>query len=326
MPRVQPFLVAAAQVAPEFLDAAATTRKACATIREAAAKGARLIVFPEAFIPGYPLWVWYVPAGDSASLREAYAELVAESVAIPGPEISLLSETARECGVCVAIGVNERNAEASNSSIYNTLVWIGSDGQLLGRHRKLVPTSGERLVHASGDGSTLGVYETPLGRVGGLICWENYMPLARYAMYVWGEQIHAAPTWDRGEPWLSTLRHVAKEGRMYVIGAGSPMRKDDVPDRLALKERYLAGAGDWLNPGGSAIVDPDGKVIAGPAHEEETILYAEVDPRKISGPRSQLDVAGHYARPDIFELTVHRQPRSMLHVDESPEGGEPVEG
>ncbi len=174
----QPFRVAAVQATPVFLDRTATVEKACRLIHDAGGGGAKLAVFPEAFVPAYPFWVWFVPSGDTATLRSLYTELVEHAVTVPGPEIEQLGQAAREAGVHVVIGVNERNAEASGSTLYNTLVYIDANGRLLGKHRKLVPTSGERLVHAQGDGSTLEVYDLPVGRLGGLICWENYMPLA----------------------------------------------------------------------------------------------------------------------------------------------------
>jgi len=314
-----PFLtVAAVQAAPIFLDREATVAKACALIREAGAGGARLAVFPEAFIPAYPLWVWHIPAGETHVLRELYTELLANAVAIPSDVTDRLCRAAREAGAGVVIGVNEVNAEASGSTLYNTLVFIDADGTLLGRHRKLVPTAGERLVHAQGDASGLQVYPATIGRLAGLICWENYMPLARYALYARGVQLYAAPTWDRGEPWLSTLRHIAKEGRVYVIGSCSAMRKGDIPDRFGFKGRFLGGVEEWLNPGDSAIVSPDGKMIAGPVRNEEKILQARIDLREVHGPRWQLDVAGHYARPDIFSLTVDRALRPMIRTAEAP--------
>lgn len=310
----QPFRVAAVQATPVFLDRTATVEKACRLIHDAGGGGAKLAVFPEAFVPAYPFWVWFVPSGDTATLRSLYTELVEHAVTVPGPEIEQLGQAAREAGVHVVIGVNERNAEASGSTLYNTLVYIDANGRLLGKHRKLVPTSGERLVHAQGDGSTLEVYDLPVGRLGGLICWENYMPLARYAMFAWGAQLYVAPTWDHGEPWLSTLRHIAKEGRVYVIGCCSVVRKADIPERYEFMERYLARVPEWINPGESAIVDPDGKFIAGPLEKALEILYAEIDPRHYTGPRFQLDVAGHYGRPDVFQLTVDRSSRPMVHA------------
>ena len=172
------------------------------------------------------------------------------------------------------------------------------------------------MVWAQGDGSTLEVYDTPLGKIGGLICWENYMPLARYTMYAWGTQIYIAATWDRVEPWLSTLRHIAKEGRVYVIGCCIAMRKDDIPERFEYKQKFYSESREWINVGDSAIVNPDGEFIAGPVRNKEEILYAEVDPQLMRGPKWMLDVAGHYARPDVFELIVHRQAHPMIKVVE----------
>ena len=303
----QPFLVAAVQISPAFLDRDATVDRACQAVAEAGSRGARLVVFPEAFVPGYPLWVWCITPGQTHELRALYAELLDQAVTVPGAAVALLCEAARSAGVCVAIGVNERNTEASGTSLYNALLFIGADGRILGVHRKLVPTAGERLVHAQGEGSGLTAYDTALGRLGGLICWENYMPLARQALYDTGIHLYVAPTWDRGEPWLSTLRHVAKEGRVYVIGCCSAMRPADLPDRLGFKAAVPVSASGWINPGDSVIVDPDGKVLAGPLHEEQGMLFAEVDPQRIVGSRWQLDVAGHYARPDVLEL-VRRGP------------------
>jgi len=320
MVKAKPFKIAVIQARPEFLDLNATVEKACTLIREVGEKGANLAVFPEAFLPGYPVWVWFIPSGHTHPLREVYSELHANSISIPGEETARLGEAAAEYGMTVAMGVNERNSEGSDSSLYNTLLYIGPDGAVLGRHRKLIPTAGERLVWAQGDGSDLEVYSLPFGKLGGLICWENYMPLARYALAAWGEQFHVAPTWDRGEPWLSTMRHTAKEGRTFVLGACQAFHKDDIPDRFSFKDRYLADVEGWLNPGLSVIVNPDGKVVAGPAEEGETILYAEVEPHELVGPRWQLDVAGHYGRPDVFELVVHRRPAPFMRVVEHPEG------
>jgi nitrilase len=303
----EPFLVAAMQISPAFLDRDATIDRACAAIADAAGKGARLVVFPEAFVPGYPLWVWNVAAGETQSLRALYAELLDQAVTVPGPAVQQLCDAARAAGVHVVIGINERNAETSGTSLYNSMLFIGADGRVLGVHRKLVPTAGERLVHAQGDGASLVSYDTPQGRLGGLICWENYMPLARQALYDSGIHLYVAPTWDRGEPWLSTLRHIAKEGRVYVIGCCSAMRPDDIPDRLPFKSGVGVSATGWINPGDSVIIDPDGKLVAGPLHEAQGMLLAEVDPQRVMGPRWQLDVAGHYARRDVVDL-VRRVP------------------
>jgi nitrilase len=310
----EPFKIAAVQASSVFLDRSATVEKACRLIEDAAKGGASLAVFPEAFIPGYPLWVWYVPAGQTHVLRGLYSELHANSVSIPGIEVSRLAEVAGDCGITVAMGVNETNVEASGSTLYNTLLYLGADGTVLGKHRKLIPTAGERLVWGQGAEGDLKVFDTRVGRLSGLLCWEHYMPLARYALTAQGEQIHAAPTWDRGEPWVSTMRHVAKEGRCFVVGACQAFHKDDIPDSLAFKSTYLGAVEGWLNPGLSLIVDPDGRIVAGPLEAEEGILYADVRPEQLIGPRWQLDGAGHYSRPDIFQLRMNQGSRPVLDI------------
>jgi nitrilase len=308
-----PFILAAAQAASVFLDLDRSVAKACDLIEQAAANGASLVLFPEAYLPGYPLWVWFIPPGHTHPLRELYSALHAQAVTVPGPAVSRIADAAARSKIAVAIGVNERNSESSHTSLFNTLLLFDAEGRLVSRHRKLVPTAGERLVWAQGDGSDLGVHELPFGRVGGLICWENYMPLARHALAAWGEQIHLAPTWDRGEPWISSMRHVAKESRCVVVSACQAFHKNDIPDHWTFKEKYLADVDGWINPGHSLIADPDGKILVGPAEREETILYAEVHPDQLVGPRWQLDIAGHYSRPDIFELRIHRSPRPQIH-------------
>lgn len=226
--------------------------------------------------------------------------------------MSRLAEAAADHGVTVGIGVNERNAEGSDSTLYNTLLYLGAQGQVLGKHRKLIPTAGERLVWGQAANNDLEVFDLPIGRLTGLLCWENYMPLVRYFLAAQGAQLHLAPTWDRGEPWVSSMRHVAKEGRCFVISACQAFHIDDVPDGMAFKSEYLADFEGWLNPGLSVIVDPDGKIVAGPLDSEEGILYADIEPHELVGPRWQLDVAGHYSRSDLFELRVDLRPRPGL--------------
>jgi nitrilase len=307
------WVLAAVQHAPVFLDRAATIEKACRLIEEAGSHGARLIVFPETFIPAYPVWAWVVPASRNDLMTDLYAELVEQAVDIPGPDIDTLAAAACKAGAYVVMGANERNVDGSGTSLYNSLAYIDDHGNLLGKHRKLVPTGPERMVWMGGDGSTLETFPTALGKLGGLICWENYMPLARYAMYSWGVQIYVAPTWDSGEPWLSTLRHIAKEGRVYVVGCCMAMRLADIPDRYAFKSLY-GKEQEWVNVGDSMIVDPNGKIIAGPAHQTQEIVYAEIDSRLATGLRWKLDVAGHYARPDVFQLTVNRTPSPFIGI------------
>jgi nitrilase len=318
-----PLKIAAVQAAPVFLDRAATVQKACALIEAAARNGARLIAFPEAFIPAYPDWVWKIPPREHSFLNELYAELLAQSVSIPSETTGALCRAAKRANAYVVMGLNERNSEASNASLYNTLLYIGPEGNILGKHRKLVPTSSERMVWGAGDGSTLQVYDTPFAKVGGLICWENYMPLARYAMYAWGTQIYVAPTWDSGETWLATLRHIAKEGRVYVIGCCIAMRASDIPDRFDFKNKFYSGRDEWINTGDSAIVHPSGNFMAGPVSKKEEILYAEVNIQQMNGLRRVLDVAGHYARPDVFELIVHTNPRPLVKTALPPSAAQP---
>jgi nitrilase len=293
--------VAAVQATPVFMDREATTEKACALLKEAAGNGARLVVFGEAFIPTYPDWVWRVPAwGDSDLVRRLYDQ----AVSIPSPTVDRLAEAARESGAYLAIGVDE----LEGGTLYNTLLYFAPDGGLVGRHRKLMPTGGERTVWGYGDGSTLDVVRTDFGVVGGLLCWENYMPLARAAMYAAGVEIYVAPTWDNSDSWVATLRHIAKEGRCYVIGVAPLLRASDVPEELR-GDIYKDDDTDWMCRGYSTIVAPGGEVLAGPLLEEEGILYAEVDVANVLASRREFDPVGHYARPDVFTLTVNRKPQ-----------------
>ncbi len=309
----RPFKVASVQASPVFLDRGRSIEKACGLIAEAGKAGAKIIVFPEAFVPTYPDWVWVIPPGQSGMHRELYGELLDQSVDVPSTATERLGKAAKAAAAYVVIGVNERNVEASGSSLYNTLLYFGPDGAFLGKHRKLMPTSAERLVWAAGAGDTLEVYDTPYGKLGGLLCWENYMPLARYAMYAWGTQIYVAPTWDSADTWLPTLQHIAKEGRVVVIGSCIAMQRKDIPDRYEFKKLYGDGGDDaWINQGNSAIVNPDGYFIAGPAVETEETLYADIEPRKLREPRYWFDPAGHYARPDVFQLSVNREANPMI--------------
>jgi len=296
--------VAAAQISPVFFDKEKTVTKACKKIKEAAAKGAKLIVFPEVFISGYPDWVWVVPNSNSLLLNELYSKLVESAVSIPDKTTDRLCKAAKEAKINVAIGMNERNTEASNTSLYNTLLFIDDKGKILGKHRKLIPTGGERLVWAQGDGSTLHSFETSAGKVGGLICWENFMPLARQAMYNFGTKILAAPTWDKSEKWRQSLQHIAREGGLFVIGCCMPLRKKDIPKKYDFTE-YYPNDGEWINTGNSVIINPKGEIIAGPLEAKEGILYADIDLNDIIKSKRMFDAAGHYNRPDVFDFKIN---------------------
>jgi nitrilase len=301
--------VAAVQATPVFLDRDATTAKACSLIKETASHDARVVLFPETFIPTYPDWVWRLPAWSDGPYVE---RLYDQSVTVPGPVTEQLGEAAREAEAVVAVGVNERDG----GTLYNTLLYFDVDGSLAGRHRKLMPTGGERTIWGYGDGSTLDVVRTDFGVVGGLICWENYMPLARAAMYAKGVDIYLAPTWDNSDTWLATLRHIAKEGRLHVIGVAPVLRGSDVP--AALRGEIYGGEDDWMSRGGSAIIAPSGEVLAGPLQEQEGILYASFDPELERVNRRMFDPVGHYARPDVFSLSVDTRPRRPVRFADGP--------
>ena len=293
--------IAAAQGTPVWFDRDATIEQVAALTKEAVAHDARLVAFPEAFVPTYPDWVWRTPPWGERD-REWYARWFEQAVDVPGPACSALGAIAKEHECYLAVPVNERDG----GTVYNTILYFAPDGALLGKHRKLVATGGERLVYGMGDGSTLPVFDTPFGRLGGLICWENYMPLARVAMYEQGVDILLAPTWDNSDVWVPSMRHIAREGRCYVLGITSCLRGSDVPADLPGRDDIYGGDDDWMSRGNTVIVDPYGKILAGPISETEGILYAEVDVATVRQSRRQFDVIGHYARPDVFTLTVRR--------------------
>ena len=295
--------VAAAQITPVYLNKQKTVEKACAVIKEAAQNGAKLIVFPEAFIPGYPDWIWLIPNSKSADLNKLYTELINNAVSIPDNSTNLLCKAAKESKINVVMGMHERNSEASGSSLYNSLLFIDDGGNIIGKHRKLIPTGGERLIWARGDGSTLKTYQTSVGKIGGLICWENLMPLARNALYEKGIQIYAAPTWDKSPNWLISMQHIAREGGMFIISACMALRKDDIPDEYSFKQLYPPDR-EWINSGNSCIVGPNGKVLAGPLEAKEGILYADINLDAIISAKRMFDVTGHYSRPDVFNFKV----------------------
>jgi nitrilase len=300
------FKAASVQTAPVFLNKKSSTEKACELILEAGKNGVKLIVFPEAFVSGYPDWVWLVPAGQKAVINEMYRELWSSAVTVPDESTGRLCKAAKDASAYVAIGINERNNEASNASIFNTLLYIDRSGKILGKHRKLIPTGGERLMWSPGDGSTLVSYDTKLGKLGGLICWENYMPLARNAMYTAGVQLYVAPTWDSSDSWLTAMRHIAREGGMYVMGCAPAMKITDIPDKYEYKKLYPDDR-DWINKGNSCIVNPKGEFIAGPLSSSQEILYADIELSLIQDQKWMFDVAGHYARPDVFNYCINRQ-------------------
>jgi len=297
--------VAVVQASSMVFDCARTLAKAAALTRAAARQGARLVLFPEAFVSGYPRGLDFGAAVGSRrdEGREDFRRYWESSIDVPGPAVEALGETARSNAVYLVMGVVER----SGGTLYCSVLFFAPDGSFLGKHRKVMPTGSERLVWGFGDGSTLPVFDTPLGKVGAVICWENYLPLLRAAMYAKGIEIYCAPTADARDSWISSVRHIAVEGRCFVLSCNQFNRRRDFP------AEYHATLGD--NPdevlcrGGSCIVDPFGCFLAGPEFGEEAILYAEIDRAQIIRGKFDLDVVGHYARPDIFQLCVNETPK-----------------
>jgi nitrilase len=322
----EPFTIAVIQASPVFMDRAGTIEKACRLILEAAGKGAKAVLLPEVFVPGYPDWIWNVSAGQMGLHQQFYAKLLDQSVTIPSEATDRLCATAREGSIYIMIGINERNSEASGGSLYNTLLYIDPEGKIMGKHQKLVPTAPERTIWAYGDPSGLQVFDTPLCKLGGLTCWENYMPLARYSLYAQGIELYLAPTYDEGKVWQASMRHIAREGRTYVIGCCMVCKKEEILSRCPELESYYESAGEWVNTGNSIIVDPNGEIVAGPLHKEEGILYAQMDLKMLRGSKWNLDVAGHYARPDAFELTVRRNPMPIIRYKETQNSVDEKEG
>jgi predicted amidohydrolase len=311
------FTVAAVQAAYVLMDRESTTSKVEELIGSAAARGARLIVFPEVFVPGTPIWIDSTPIWDGD--KAWFARLVDQAVVVPSPTTDRIGAAAREAGAYVVVGVDER--ERHGTTIYNTLLYFGPDGEIIDKHRKLMPTGSERTVWGMGDGSTLNVVSTELGRVGGLICWENYMPLARFHLYAQGVEIWLAPTLARGDGWIATMRHIAREGRVWVVGVNPCLRVDQIPADFPNRDRVWrvmdAEEADWVEPGNSVICNPNGGIMAGPLRHEEGILTAEVDLTRVNETRRLFDPAGHYNRPDIFQLTVDtRQRRTVRLISE----------
>jgi nitrilase len=295
--------VACVQVEPVILDREATLDRLEQLAAEAAGNGAELVVFPETFVPVYPSsrWAKAFAGWQNEGAKRVFAQIVQNSVAVGSPAERRIGAAAKELGIWLVTGVNEVEPERSGT-IYNSLFYHSPDGELALHHRKLVPTNHERLIWGQGDGRGLHAVETGFGRVGGLICWENYMPLARTALYESGVEIYVASTADDGDGWQATLVHIARESRAYVISPCHFQRASSYPDDFPLASE-LPGDG-LLGRGGSAILAPDGSYLAGPLYDEEGILYADLDPTTLLAERQRFDPVGHYSRPDVLQLTV----------------------
>ena len=307
------FTAAAVQASPVFLDREATIDKACELIAKASRKGAHLIVFPETWVPTYPYWLYDVSA---AKRGELFTELFLNAVEVPSPATDKLCQAARKAQAYVVIGINERDS-LFHGSLYNSLLYLSPEGEIMGTHRKLMPTEIERTVWGWGDGSGLHVFDTPLGRLGGLICWEHEMTLVKYALYSKGEQVHAS-VW----PAMSAQNHhidfgcrqYAFEGRCFVVVSCGYMTSALPPSRFGLKNVKSLDAN-----GGSGIIGPDGEYLVGPLYGKEDILYADVDLKKIIDGKRLSDVVGHYARPDVVQLLLNESPQPpVVHGGQGP--------
>ena len=297
--------VAVVQAGSVVFNRAETLKKVQELAREASGQGAQLVLFPEAFVSGYPRGLDFgaVVGARSDKGREEFRRYWESSLDVPGPVTDELSQIARMNGIYLVIGVVEREG----GTLYCSVLFFAPDGCLLGKHRKVMPTGSERLVWGFGDGSTLPVFDTPFGKLGAVICWENYLPLMRAAMYAKGIEIYCAPTADCRDSWAASMRHIAVEGRCFVLSSNQFSRRGDFPPE------YDAVHGEdperILSPGGSCIVDPFGNFLAGPNRDGEIILTAELDRREIVRGKYDLDVVGHYGRPDIFQLHVDERPK-----------------
>jgi nitrilase len=305
---VERFKAAVVQATPVMFDRERTLKKVQSLAAEAAREGARLVVFPEAFVSAYPRGLDFgaVVGSRSEAGREQFRRYWESSVDVPGPAVEALGRTAKSCSIYLVIGVIERD----RGTLYCTVLFFAPDGAYLGKHRKIMPTASERLVWGFGDGSTMPVFETTLGRMGAVICWENYLPLMRAAMYAKGIELYCAPTADPRDTWVASMRHIAVEGRCFVLSCNQFNRARDFP------RDYGAVHGNDPNAvvtrGGSCIVDPFGNFLAGPNTDDEGILIAEIDRAQIVRGKFDLDVVGHYARPDIFQLQVDERAKKPV--------------
>lgn len=308
--------IAIVQESPILLDREKTIQMAVELVKKAADGGAELVVFPEAFISGYPAWIWRLrPGGDWGVSEQLHTRLLNSSVDIDNNELFPLCEAAKNSSITIVCGLNERDGKLSRATLYNTVVIIGEDGSILNRHRKLMPTNPERMVWGFGDGSGLKVVDTPVGKIGTLLCWENYMPLARYALYAQGVEVYVAPTYDSGDEWIGTMQHIAREGRCWVISSGVALTREDIPTDFPGKESLYPDTENWINAGDSVVIAPGGEIVAGPMREKKGLLYAEIDATQVATSKRALDVAGHYSRPDIFTLNVNTRPQSPIQFE-----------
>ena len=305
-------IAAVAQTATVMFDTAATVAKAETLMAEAAARGAQVLVFPEAFIGGYPKGAdFHIFIGArTPEGRQDFLKYYEAAVALDGPEIAQLAQAAGTHKLYVCVGIIEREG----GTLYCTAVYLGPEGTVLGHHRKLMPTALERLVWGYGDGSTLKAVDTPFGKLGAVICWENYMPALRMAMYQQRVALYCAPTADDRDSWISTMQHIAMEGRCFVLSSCQHLRRAQFPS-ASMHNRLPDDPETLLMRGGSCIISPAGKVLAGPVYGEDVLLTAEIDLDDIPRAQMDFDPVGHYARPDVFQLAVNTAAQRAVHLE-----------
>ena len=293
------------QATPSLFSSDKTIRIVEKWIRKASQEKCRLVLFPEAFIPGYPRGMDFgtVVGRRTEKGKKQWQNYWENSIEVPGRYTEMLGELARQHATYLAIGVSER--DSTSKTLYCTLLYFNPDGKLLGKHRKIKPTGSERIIWGEGDSTTLTTINSRIGKIGGLICWENYMPLARNAIYESGAQILASPTWDKSHNWQVSMQHIAREGGLFVISTCMALKIEDIPESYTFKNLYPEGR-EWINVGNSCIIAPNGKILAGPLEAEEGILYAEIDLNDIIKAKRMFDAVGHYARPDVFQFEVTR--------------------
>lgn len=304
------FTAAVVQAAPVLFDLERTLEKTARLVDETAAKGAKLILFPEAYVSAYPRGLSFgtVVGSRSEEGRDTWLRYWQSSVEVAGPAVDRLGAMAKKARAFLVVGINEK--DTVSGSMYCSMLYFGPDGKYLGKHRKIKPTAQERVIWAEDDGGSLSSFDTVIGKLGGLICWENYMPEARLAMYKKGVQVYLAPTADSRDNWQHTMKHIALEGRCYMLGCNQYVTKDMYPaDLPGIAD--LESQPEVMSRGGSVIVSPLGEVLAGPLWDKEGILTAELNLDLVAKSKLDFDVIGHYAREDIFEFKVNRQPETV---------------
>jgi nitrilase len=308
MPRI-----AAVQEPPVLWDIAGCLERATEIVARAASDGIEMLVFPEAWFPGYPDFAWSLAAeNDADAINIIYAGLFRNSVDLSRDGLAPLRAAAREHGIVIVAGINERASDQSAGTLYNTAVIIDADGQILNVHRKCMPTNVERTVWGFGDGRGVRVVDTAVGRVGVLLCWENLMPLARAAIYAQNVEIYCAPTADGGDPWLASMQHIARESGAWVIGVGPTIEDSDFPADFPSRDRIAPGSGNWFHNGNGIICTPTGQIAAGPMRRKKGFLTADIDLEEVRIARRVFDAVGHYSRPDIYRLTVDRTAKAPV--------------